>query len=91
MEPEEYVKMDEVEARMWWYRALHARLLDALGEQHRVATGPVLDAGCGTGGLLAGLRRAHLAGSAFGLEWNAHAALIAAGSTCSRYSGCFTQ
>ncbi len=81
MEPEEYLKMDEVEARMWWYRALHARLLDALGERHDASSGPLLDAGCGTGGLLASLRRAHLTCSAFGLEWNAHASVIAAGKS----------
>jgi len=51
MEPDEYTRMDEIEARMWWYRALHARLLDALGQQSDAA--PVLDAGCGTGGFLA--------------------------------------
>jgi ubiquinone/menaquinone biosynthesis C-methylase UbiE len=51
MEPAEYDLMDAAEGRMWWYRALHARLIDAL----RCATGRVLDAGCGTGGLLAAL------------------------------------
>ena len=50
MEPAEYALMDEAEGRMWWYRALHARLLEALAG----VTWPVLDAGCGTGGLLAG-------------------------------------
>ena len=53
MEASEYALMDEVEARMWWYRALHARLVAALGGVH----GAVLDAGCGTGGLLSVLRR----------------------------------
>ena len=48
----EYALMDEAEQRMWWYRALHARLLDALSG----VRGRVLDAGCGTGGLLALLR-----------------------------------
>jgi SAM-dependent methyltransferase len=69
MEPDEYTRMDEAEARMWWYRALHARLLDAL------ADGPVLDAGCGTGGFLMRVERSR---EAFGLEWNARAAGIAA-------------
>jgi len=36
---------------MWWYRALHARVLDALARRPGPA-GAVLDAGCGTGGLL---------------------------------------
>jgi SAM-dependent methyltransferase len=49
MEPAEYDLMDAAEGRMWWYRALHARIIDALAG----VTGRVLDAGCGTGGLLA--------------------------------------
>jgi SAM-dependent methyltransferase len=51
MEPGEYALMDAVEARMWWYRALHRRMVDGL----RPVRGRVLDAGCGTGGLLARL------------------------------------
>ena len=51
MEPAEYRLMDQAEAGMWWYRALHARIADAL----RATSGRVLDAGCGTGGLLARL------------------------------------
>jgi len=75
MEPEEYTRMAAVEDRMWWYRALHARMLDALVEQHDASPDPVLDAGCGTGGLLTLLNPAH---AAFGLEWNAAAAAMAA-------------
>jgi SAM-dependent methyltransferase len=65
MEPAEYALMDAVEDRMWWYRALHRRLLDALAGMH----GAVLDAGCGTGGLLArmGLERPDL--RPIGVEW----------------------
>ena len=74
MEPEEYAKMSQAEARMWWYRAVHARLLDALTEQ----PGPILDAGCGTGGFLALLRRARPSQETFGLEWHALAACLAA-------------
>ena len=46
MEAAEYGLMDAAEDRMWWYRALHDRLLDALDG----VAGAVLDAGCGTGG-----------------------------------------
>lgn len=43
MEPAEYALMDATEDRMWWYRALHARLLDALAagrSPQRVVVGP---------------------------------------------------
>jgi len=66
MEPDEYKAMDDAEQRMWWYRALHARLLDAL----RPVTGRVLDAGCGTGGFLTRLGAARRDLTAFGLEWD---------------------
>ena len=73
MEPAEYALMDAAEARMWWYRALHARLTDALNGTH----GAMLDAGCGTGGFLAHLqtRRPDLRTS--GIEWAAQAAVRA--------------
>jgi SAM-dependent methyltransferase len=74
MEAAEYALMDAAEDRMWWYRALHARLLDALdGVQGRV-----LDAGCGTGGLLAAIARRRPDLSPLGIEWSPHAAPRAA-------------
>ena len=70
MEPHEYALMDCAEGRMWWYRALHARLDDALaGINHRL-----LDAGCGTGGLLATLRARRPDLDLTGLEWSEPAA-----------------
>jgi SAM-dependent methyltransferase len=71
MERTEYGLMDEAEDRMWWYRALHARLSDLLSE----TTGQVLDAGCGTGGFLAVLRRQRPDLIRFGIEWDPIAAL----------------
>ena len=65
MEPAEYALMDEAEDRMWWYRALHVRLLDALAG----VNGRVLDAGCGTGGLLAHVRMQRPDLVLIGLEW----------------------
>jgi SAM-dependent methyltransferase len=76
MELDEYARMDAVESQMWWYRALHARLLDALAEQD--ASGPMLDAGCGTGGFLAALTASRPNFTSFGLEWHEPAAAIAA-------------
>ncbi len=56
MEVAEYALMDRAEQQMWWYRALHTRLAAALhGVLDRQPAPRVLDAGCGTGGLLARL------------------------------------
>lgn len=62
--------MDAVEDGMWWYRALHTRMLEALGR----TSGRVLDAGCGTGGFLARLRATWPEAEAMGLEYNPGAA-----------------
>jgi SAM-dependent methyltransferase len=65
MELVEYALMDAAENHMWWYRALHRRLLDALTG----IDGVVLDAGCGTGGLLARLRADKPGLRTVGVEW----------------------
>ncbi len=75
MEPAEYALMDEAEGRMWWYRALHVRLAAALAG----VAGPVLDVGCGTGGLLAVLRQADPARPLVGLEYDGAAVARARG------------
>jgi SAM-dependent methyltransferase len=58
MQPAEYLKLAEVEDRMWYFRALHGRIEDGLtavlGEQGRI-----LDGGCGTGGLIRRLAARH--------------------------------
>ncbi len=58
MEPQEYDLMDRVEGEMWWYRALHARVVSCLNGCPGLLEKPLLDAGCGTGGLLARLAAA---------------------------------
>src|SRR3954469_12086453 len=70
MESAEYGRMDQAEDRMWWYRALHARMLTALNG----VQGRVLDAGCGTGGLLAYARARRPGLALIGLEWAEEAA-----------------
>jgi SAM-dependent methyltransferase len=70
MDAAEYALMDAEEERMWWYRALHARLIDSLAG----VAGRVLDAGCGTGGLLARLARQRPDLALTAVEWNAQAA-----------------
>jgi SAM-dependent methyltransferase len=52
LDPGEYDKLDAAEGRMWWFAALHANLI-ALLDRMGPPKGRVLDAGCGTGGLLA--------------------------------------
>jgi len=51
MEDAEYRKLAAVEDRMWYFRALHELVAQALG---RIPGGEadILDAGCGTGGLI---------------------------------------
>lgn len=52
METAEYHKLAEVEDSMWYFRALHEHAA-GLVEAHRPgAEGVLLDAGCGTGGLI---------------------------------------
>ena len=77
MEPAEYVLMDAAEDHMWWYRALHVRLSDALDG----CRGDVLDAGCGTGGFLSVLRARRPDLVRFGVEWNEAAAVRARGKS----------
>ena len=62
---------------MWWYRALHTRLCDALDLPH----GHVLDAGCGTGGFLAALADKCPGMNRFGIEWDYAAACRARGKS----------
>jgi SAM-dependent methyltransferase len=53
MERAEYDKLDRSEDRMWWFAALHANLLAVYRRALRPErAGAILDAGCGTGGLL---------------------------------------
>lgn len=54
----EYHRMARMETQLWWYRSLHADLLDRIhvhfGGRRDIR---VLDAGCGTGGFLNYLRQ----------------------------------
>ncbi len=53
---------------MWWYRALHARVISALSRCPGPSGRPLLDAGCGTGGLLARLVAAFPEREVFGVD-----------------------
>ncbi len=49
----EYQAMFEVEEHLWWYKILHEKVLNALKENFgKNRSLKILDAGCGTGGML---------------------------------------
>jgi SAM-dependent methyltransferase len=77
MDAKEYELMAAVEDRMWWYRALHAHALNALTGAGRLGSGPILDLGCGTGGLLRRLAGAAVGRFQVGLDMEPVAAAIA--------------
>ncbi len=55
---DEYRRMHEVERQLWWYQALHGKILAEIERRFgdRRAGINILDAACGTGGLLSVLR-----------------------------------
>ncbi len=59
MNADEYRRMADVEDRMWWYRGLHDVVLAALDRWGPRPLPSLLDAGCGTGGLLRRLERSY--------------------------------
>jgi SAM-dependent methyltransferase len=74
--PAEYEALRAVEDRHWWFAALRREISRAL-DRHAPKPGRWLDAGSGTGGLLAGMERKRgMAG--FGLEWSAEGIALAA-------------
>ncbi len=69
--------MAALEDTMWWYRGLHAALIARLD---RLALSPgarILDAGCGTGGLLRNIGRVMPQFERIGVEYDSEAAAIA--------------
>jgi SAM-dependent methyltransferase len=48
----EYIQMSRVERSHWWYRSLHDLVLKTLKDEFDTKEISILDAGCGTGGLL---------------------------------------
>lgn len=72
MEVQEYDKLRRVEDRMWWFGALQANLLMLYRRAAPRGAGRprLLDAGCGTGGLLARLVEEGVEVEAIGLDAN---------------------
>jgi ubiquinone/menaquinone biosynthesis C-methylase UbiE len=52
MDAEEYRKLAAVEDAMWYFRALHAHVERELAARLPAGPARILDAGCGTGGLI---------------------------------------
>ncbi|MFO1085440.1 MAG: class I SAM-dependent methyltransferase [Reyranellaceae bacterium] len=79
MERVEYERMHAVEDRMWWYRGLRRLAVQVLDKAlaGSAAAGPLLDAGCGTGGMLLMLGPVRSGRSTLGLEYDAVAAGLA--------------
>ncbi|MDB5382879.1 MAG: class SAM-dependent methyltransferase [Rhodospirillales bacterium] len=80
MDAAEYALMDAVEDGMWWYRALRARIVAAL-ERRPGGPGPLLDAGCGTGGMVAALLAAGIVRPMVAFDYVAEAAQRARAKT----------
>jgi len=75
MERREYERLAAVEERGWWFHGLHANLIRAWQDRGSPARDAVLlDAGCGTGGLLTRLAQAAPLARRYGLEFDAGAA-----------------
>ena len=71
MEPIEYRTLRDLEDSFWWYRGLHRLVLDALRD---LPPSAILDAGCGTGGLLSRISHRH---HTIGLDFSPHALSLA--------------
>jgi len=79
METNEYIKLADVEDRMWYFRALHAHVHRLLGAGLKgVGKARVLDAGCGTGGLIVRLQALEPAWRFTGIDFSALACEFAA-------------
>lgn len=69
MQIDEYRKLAEVEDEMWYFRALHRRMLLPL-HSWRNRPASLLDAGCGTGGLIRHLQTASPSWQITGLDYS---------------------
>ena len=81
MEDAEYHKMAEVEDRMWFYRSLHGHLERVLRRQFASRAFALLDAGCGTGGLIRRLQTRMPAARITGIDCSPIACGLARGRT----------
>ena len=76
MSPDEHDIMRAVEDDYWWYQALRQHVADSIEPSRPVFS--VLDAGCGTGGTLAALRRKFPQAALSGIDDSDHAVALCA-------------
>lgn len=72
MLPAEFQTLRANEDSHWWYRVLHRQVATAL-RQHLPSFASLLDAGCGTGGMLACLKQRFPGINSIGIDESAHA------------------
>lgn len=81
MDEREYDVLDATEASMWWFRGLHGHIRRMTARYLQASSGSVLDAGCGTGGILTQLAGAVPALKRYGFDYVPGAAHRAAAKT----------
>jgi ubiquinone/menaquinone biosynthesis C-methylase UbiE len=81
MKPQEHDIMRSVEDTYWWYQALRRHVVDSISPGGKDFS--LLDAGCGSGGMLAALRREFPHAELTGIDESEHAVEICRG----RYLG----
>jgi SAM-dependent methyltransferase len=77
MELDEYRKLADVEDRMWYFHALNRRVVHWLRRLAPRDDAEVLDAGCGTGGLIKDIRAAAPRSHVVGLDFSPTACRLA--------------
>ena len=77
MDEAEYYKMAKVEDRMWYYRSLHGHCARLLAAHLGRWSATVLDAGCGTGGMIRHLESMLPAARLTGLDFSPLACRLA--------------
>lgn len=81
MEPREYETLASLEDHFWWYRGLHRLVLDRIADAFPEPPRDVLDAGCGTGGMLRKLAERYPSARLRGIDFSPHAVAFASGRT----------
>lgn len=70
----EYQRMYDVERKLWWYKILHQKVLTQIDKHFGIQNKSIklLDAGCGTGGLLSFLKEQGFTNTS-GFDYSSHA------------------